>query len=64
MLTPSLKKRIIAEVPEDGQFELETTQIEFLNAAKYLHDDLKASDDDVINMLRGLYVAVAEEYGA
>lgn len=63
MLSPTLVRRIRNEVPVDG-FELETTEREFMNAAKYLRGTLNATDDDIINMLHGLYVAMSEEYGA
>jgi len=63
MISPTLVRRIRNEVPEEG-FVLDTTEREFMNAARYLKDDLRASDDDVIKMLRGLYVAMSEEYGA
>lgn len=63
-LSAKLINRIREEVPNDGQFELETTEKEFFNAAKYLKENLNATDDDIIEMLAGLYVAVAEEYGA
>lgn len=63
-LSAKLVNRIEAEVPNDGEFFKDTTRVEFLNAAKYLKEQLNASDDDIIAMLAGLYVAVAEEYGA
>lgn len=64
MLTAKLAKRIDTEVIADFGFELDTTQTEFRNAAKYLKDELKATDDDVVNLLHGIATAVAEEYGA
>lgn len=64
MLTARLVNRIRNEVPDEDGFYKSTTETEFLNAAKYLKDTLKASDDDIIAMLAGLYTAVSEEYGA
>ncbi len=62
MLSPRLIRRIRNEVPSTDGFYLTTTETEFRNAAKYLKDQLNATDDDVIAMLRGLYVAMSEEY--
>jgi hypothetical protein len=64
MLTAKLVQRIRTEVPGEDGFFLSGTEEEFMNAARYLKDTLKAIDDDIINMLSGLYVAVGEEYGA
>lgn len=62
MLSPTLVRRIKREVPGTDGFYLTTTETEFKNAAKYLKHQLNASDDDVIAMLHGLYVAMSEEY--
>lgn len=64
-LSPKLVNRIREEVPNDGEgFWKSSTETEYLNAAKYLKEELKATDDDIVAMLAGLYVATAEEYGA
>ncbi|HWZ65602.1 MAG TPA: hypothetical protein VNX65_02270 [Patescibacteria group bacterium] len=64
MLSAKFVNRIRNEVPLDGEFEKNSTELEFLNAAKYLKGTLKADEDDIIAFLKGLYIAVAEEYGA
>ena len=64
MLTAKLIKRLEDEVVAEFEFELDTTREELRNAAKYLRDELKATDDDIVNLIKGIATAVAEEYGA
>jgi hypothetical protein len=63
MLSPRITRRIKQEVPIDGAFELESTEKEFLNAGKFLHEN-GIKEDDLVSILKNLYEATAEEYGA